>query len=139
MLLPLAAHKETECLSISVSNRTAHLLYRYCTNCTTRHLSVLTVITQKLLLPDQLHNRRENVKPISSGVECSGGLKLSVYIGNRIERLEPSNSHYWLKAKSHYFYSDKEQLEVAKIIKAMCKLKVNSLLSLSSFDLYEYF
>ena len=37
----------------SASYRTAHLLYKYCTNCTVCNWTVLTVITQKLLLQVQ--------------------------------------------------------------------------------------
>jgi len=64
---------------------------------------------------------------------------LSVYIENHIESFDPSNSCYWLKAKWRSFGSDKEELDVTKITNTMCKLKVNSVLSVSSVYLYEYF
>jgi hypothetical protein len=42
---------------VQLHNITAHLLYKYCTNCTVCNWTVLTVITHKLLLlPVQLHN-----------------------------------------------------------------------------------
>ena len=50
ILLPIAAHKETQWLSCSACYRTAHLPYKYCTNCTVCNWTVFTVITQKLLL-----------------------------------------------------------------------------------------
>jgi len=43
-------------LHVQLHNSTAHLLYKYCTNCTVWNWTVLTVITQKLLLHVQLHN-----------------------------------------------------------------------------------
>jgi hypothetical protein len=46
ILLQIAAHTETECLSCSASYCTAYLLYKYCTNCTFYNWTVLTVITQ---------------------------------------------------------------------------------------------
>ena len=39
-----------------VGRLTVHLLYKYCTNCTACNWTVLTAITQKLLLHVQLHN-----------------------------------------------------------------------------------
>jgi len=41
---------------VQLHNSTAHLLYKYCTNCTVCNWTVLTVITQQLLLHVQLHN-----------------------------------------------------------------------------------
>ena len=43
-------------LHVQLNISTAHLLYKYCTNCTVCIWTVLTVITQKLLLHVQLHN-----------------------------------------------------------------------------------
>ena len=65
-------------LHVQLHNSTAHLLYKYCTNCTVCNWTVLTVITQKLLLHVQLHNRRENpvvvfwsaVRPVVGYCKC---------------------------------------------------------------------
>jgi len=54
--LPIAAHTQTQCLWCSACYSTAHLLYKYCTNCTICNWTGLTIITQKLLLHVQLHN-----------------------------------------------------------------------------------
>jgi hypothetical protein len=44
-------------LHVQLHNSTAHLLYKYCTNCTVCNWTILTVITQKLLLLHvQLHS-----------------------------------------------------------------------------------
>jgi len=48
-------------LHVQLHNITAHLLYKYCTNCTVRNWTVLTVITQKLLLNIQLHKSTTNL------------------------------------------------------------------------------
>jgi len=59
VLLSTAAHRETQCLSCSAS---------YCTVC---NWTVLTLITQKLLLLYvQLHKRKERVQLLSSEVQC---------------------------------------------------------------------
>ena len=49
-------YRETEWLLCWASYCTAHLLYKCCTDCTFCNWTVLTVITQKLLLHVQLHN-----------------------------------------------------------------------------------
>jgi len=48
-----------------------------------------------------------------------------VYIDNHIERLEPSNSRYWLQAQCRHFDSDNERVDVTKITDTLCKLKAN--------------
>jgi len=63
----IAAHKETQCLSCSASYCSTHLLYKYCTVC---NWTVLTVITQKLLLHVQPHKRTERVQLLSSAMQC---------------------------------------------------------------------
>jgi len=47
----------------------AHLVYKYCTNCTVCNWTVLTVITQKLPLHTQLHNNTQTVKLKSSELQ----------------------------------------------------------------------
>ena len=42
-----------------------------------------------------------------------------------MERLDASNSRYWLKEKCRNFYRDKEQVDVTKVTNTMCKLKAN--------------
>jgi len=51
----------------------AHLLYKYCTNCTVVNWTALTVITQKLPLYVQLHNSRAHLlyKPYSLQLNCT--------------------------------------------------------------------
>jgi len=71
IMLLIAAHKEAQCLSCSASYSTAHLLYKYCTNCTVCNWTVLTVITHKLLLHVQLQNSAQAAQLISSEVQCS--------------------------------------------------------------------
>ena len=66
----LLTEKQSECY-VQLHNSTAHLLYKYCTNCTVCYWTVLTVITQKLLLHVQLHNRTDTVNLMSSEVDCS--------------------------------------------------------------------
>jgi len=44
---------------------------------------------------------------------------------NHIERLDPSNSRYWLQAQCRKFESDKEQVDVTMITGELCKLKAN--------------
>ena len=55
-MLPIAAYRETQWMSYWAFYCTAHLLYKYCTNCTVCNWTVLTVITQKVPLHVQLHN-----------------------------------------------------------------------------------
>jgi len=42
----------------SAAQKNAHLLYKYCTNCTFCNCTVFTVITQKTLTHVQLHKRK---------------------------------------------------------------------------------
>ena len=112
---------QTITLLCSAPKRTKYLLYKYCTICTTWKWSILTVITQKLLLPDKLHNRKKGVKLITSAVECRWWFEIvCIYIENHIEWF-----HLQIHAKCRNFYSDKEQVDVTKITNTMCKLKAN--------------
>jgi len=43
-------------LHVQLHNSTAHLLYKYCTNCTVSHWPVLTLTTLNLMRDAQLHN-----------------------------------------------------------------------------------
>ena len=91
----MAAHTETQCLSCSASYRTAHLLHKYCTNCTVCNWTVLTVITQKLLLHVQLHNSTQTVSWCL--LKCSAAGCLILYlIDTHLSRNQvlQSNSHY---------------------------------------------
>jgi len=125
MLLPIAAHKETQCLSSSASYCTAHLLYKYCTNCTNWNWRVLTVITQKLLLPDQLPNRRETVKLISSELECSWWFEIVCIYRESYREIRSFKFTLLAEIEVRNLYSDKEQVDVTQITNTMCKLKVN--------------
>ena len=107
MLLPIVAHKEAQCLSCSTSYRTAHLLCKYCTNCTLCNWTVLTVITQKLLLHVQLHNSTETVQLMSPEVQCRRLFDItSIYKHVRIRKLNPSknsdNSKRTATTSQHY-------------------------------------
>jgi len=53
--LLLLAQRHSAC-HVRLHNSTVHLLYKYCTNCTVCNWTVLTVITQKLLLHVQVNN-----------------------------------------------------------------------------------
>jgi len=48
-------------LHVQLHNSTAHLLYKYCTNCTVCNWTVLTVITHNLPLHVQRHNSTEHL------------------------------------------------------------------------------
>jgi hypothetical protein len=48
-------------LNDQLNNSTAHLLYKYCTNCTVCNWTVFTVIKKKLPLLVQLHNSTQSV------------------------------------------------------------------------------
>ena len=64
-------YSKTQWMLFWASYRTAHLTYKYWTDCTVLiYCTVLTVITQKLTLHVQLHNRRETAKLMSSEVKC---------------------------------------------------------------------
>jgi hypothetical protein len=77
----------------AAQHNTTHLLYKYCTNCTVCNWTVLTVITHKLLLHVQLHNRIETVQLMSSEALCCRLLdNICVYTDNHIQTFDPSNS-----------------------------------------------
>jgi hypothetical protein len=58
-------------LHVQLHKSTAHLLHKYCTNCTVCNWTLLTVIKQKLPLHIQLHKRTQTVQLLFSEVQCS--------------------------------------------------------------------
>jgi len=115
--------QETECLSCLVSNRTAKFLYKYCTNCTTWYWNILTVITQKLLLPDHLHNRKRAVKPKFSAVEFRLCFEIVCIYRESYREFWSFKLTLLSENVVSQFFSDKEQVDVTKITNKMCKLK----------------
>jgi hypothetical protein len=55
----------------NLHNNTAHLLYKYCTNCTVYNWTVLAVITHNLPLHVQPHNTTKSLQLIPSEVQSS--------------------------------------------------------------------
>ena len=67
---------------------------------------------------------------MSSEVECSDFFDICTRICYHIERLEPSNSRYWLQAQCRHFDSDKEEGDVTIVTDELYKLKANSCISI---------
>ena len=75
----------------SACYRTAHLLYKYCTVC---NLTVLTVITQKLLHV-QLQNSTEAVSWCF--LKCSAVRCLTLYVTTSRDQILPRNCDDWIR------------------------------------------
>ena len=102
-------------LHVQLHNSTAHLLYKYCTNCTVYNWTVPTVITQ-------------NCNYTEAGATCSAAQQHTNcqsdiswtevqtlvwnYIVTHNQRLDPSISRYWLQVKCR---SDMEQVDITNV------------------------
>ena len=76
---------------------------------------------------------------ISSVVECNRLFDIvCICIDNDINRLDPSDSRYWLQVQCRSFDSDMEHVHVTKITDELCKLKANEVFSISNVDFCEY-
>jgi hypothetical protein len=111
-VLTVITHKLLLHVQLNIS--TAHLLYKYCTNCTVCNWTVLTAITQKLLLHVQLQDTAK-VRWCLLKWSAASCLELYEYVDSHMKRLDTSNSCHWLQAQCCNFHSDKEQADVTKI------------------------
>ena len=103
--------------------RTAHLLYKYCTNCTVCRWTVLTVITHKLPLHVQLQNSALTVSWCLLKYSAAACSKLYSHTYPEIRSFRLA-----LLAASAVtqFDSDKKQMDVTMTTDKLCKLKANS-------------
>jgi hypothetical protein len=116
-------YREREWVLFWVCYCTAHLLYKYWTNCTLYNWNTLTIITQKLPLRIQLNKGEKLSNWYLLKWSADGSLKLysDTYREIRSFRLT-------LLAASAVtqFDSDKKQVDVTKVMDKLCKLKAKS-------------
>jgi hypothetical protein len=107
-LWPSAQITQKLLLPVQLHNSTAHLLYKYCTNCTVCNWTVLTVITQKLLVHVQLHNSTQTLQMMSSKLQCSRLFLYYIYIDRQSDSIQwsdPSKKFKWLNTHCRHFTS----------------------------------
>ena len=117
----LLTERQGECY---VKSLTAQRIY--CTNCTVCNWTVLTVITHKLLLHVQLHNRRETVKLMCSEEDCSRLFNTLCVYSLSYHKIGALSSRYWLPAQCRKLtVLWRNWMLKRKLTDTLCKLKAN--------------